>query len=95
MEKSIMTAKKTKGFGDMDLDGIGRTVDAAVKPERVPGKTGRPKENPHAQDKKLTIRVPEAVHKRLKLAGVLQGKPMVEVAVDALIDYLAKFEAKP
>lgn len=68
-------------------------MDNIVKPIKPPAKMGRPKQNPHAEDKKLTIRVPADLHRQLRYASVDLDKPMVEIAVDALIAYLAKQEA--
>ena len=76
----------------MDRDDIGKDIDATVKPVKTPVKMGRPKQNPHAEDKKLTIRVPAELHKKLRYASVDLDKPMVEIAVDALIAYLTKRE---
>jgi hypothetical protein len=78
-----MTSKKAKG-------GDGANMDNIVKPVPPPAKMGRPKQNPHAEDKKLTIRVPADLHRKLRYASVDLDKPMVEIAVDALIAYLAK-----
>ena len=85
-----MAVKKARSFRDMNLDiidEVGGVVDTAIKP-KTNKKTGRPKQNPHAQDKKLTIRVPEGLHKQLRFASVDQDKPMVEIVVDALIKHL-------
>ena len=76
----------------MDRDDIGKDIDATVKPVPLPVKMGRPKQNPHAEDKKLTIRVPADLHRKLRYASVDLDKPMVEIAVDALIAYLTKLE---
>jgi hypothetical protein len=88
-----MTSKKAKEGGGMDMDNIGKDIDTTVKPVKPPAKMGRPKQNPHAEDKKLTIRVPADLHRKLRYASVDLDKPMVEIAVDALIAYLAKQEA--
>lgn len=53
---------------------------------------GRPKKNPYSDEKKLTIRMPEALHRQLRFASADTGKPMVEIAVDALIRYLVEYE---
>ncbi len=55
---------------------------------------GRPKKNPYADEKKLTIRMPESLHRQLRFASADTGKPMVEIAVDSLIRYLAEYEGK-
>jgi len=85
-----MTAKRQKGFSGMNLESVGTVVDAAIKPTAKA--TGRPKLNPYAEEKKLTIRIPEDLHKKLRHASVDLNKPMVEITVDALIDYLEKLE---
>jgi len=74
------------------MDNIAKDIDATTTPVRPPAKMGRPKQNPHAEDKKLTIRVPADLHRKLRYASVDLDKPMVEIAVDALIAYLAKHE---
>lgn len=89
-----MTAKKTSGFKDMNLDAIdevGGIVNTAIKPKATK-KTGRPKLNPHAQDKKITVRVPERLHRQLRIAAAEENKPMVEIVVDALIKHLKGYE---
>lgn len=87
-----MTLKKTTGGGEIEMDNIAKDSDATPTPVRLPAKMGRPKQNPHAEDKKLTIRVPADLHRKLRYASVDLDKPMVEIAVDALIAYLAKHE---
>ncbi len=59
-------------------------------PKRKP--PGRPKKNPYLEEKKLTIRMPERLHRQLRFASADTGKPMVEIAVDALIKYLIEYE---
>ena len=88
-----MPSKKDKGLGGLDQDGLGTDIDTIVKPAKTLVRMGRPKQNPHAEDKKLTIRVPADLHRKLRYASVDLDKPMVEIAVDALIVYLAKHEA--
>lgn len=85
-----MASKKTiKPAGMMDMNiGEGPGPDSGKPASRV----GRPKQNPHAEDKQLTIRVPAELHRRLKYASVDLDKPMVEIAVDALIAFLAQHE---
>lgn len=87
-----MTLKKAKRGGGTDKDSVDKDLDATAKPAKAPARMGRPKQNPHAEDKKLTIRVPADVHRKLRYASVDLDKPMVEIAVDALIAYLAKHE---
>ena len=55
---------------------------------------GRPKLNPHAQEKKMSIRMPAELHRQLRLASADTGRPMTEIAVDALIKHLRKYEGK-
>lgn len=83
-----MTSKRVQGANSKDKD-----AEATANSAKPPAKVGRPKQNPHAEDKKLTIRVPGELHKKLRYASVDLDKPMVEIAVDALIAYLAKHEA--
>jgi len=90
---NMMTSKKDKGLGGIETDNLGRDSDATANPAPPPGRVGRPKQNPHAEDKKLTIRVPADLHRKLRYASVDLDKPMVEIAVDALIAYLEKHEA--
>lgn len=65
-------------------------------PAKKRGKStgGRPRLNPHAQDKKLTIRIPEKLHRQLRMASADLGKPMAEISVDALIKHLATYKKK-
>jgi len=77
----------------MEEDGSGKDLDATVTSAKPPARVGRPKQNPHAEDKKLTIRVPADLHRKLRYASIDLDKPMVEIAVDALIAYLAKHAA--
>ncbi len=89
-----MTIKKAKGFDDVSsLDNIGKIVNKPIK-IRKENKIGRPKQNPHDEDKKLTFRVPKGLHKQLRYASVHQDKPMVEIMVDALIKHLNSYEGK-
>jgi hypothetical protein len=88
-----MPSKKDKGLDGLDQDGLWTDIDPIVKPAKPLVRMGRPKQNPHAEDKKLTIRVPADLHRKLRYASVDLDKPMVEIAVDALIVYLAKHEA--
>jgi len=84
-----MTSKKDKGFGGLEIENI----EPIIKPANTSARIGRPKQNPHAEDKKLTIRVPAQLHRKLRYASVDLDKPMVEIVVDALIAYLADHEA--
>lgn len=88
-----MTSNKTQRTDGREVGGIGDEAEAAGNPVQPPGRIGRPKQNPYAEDKKLTIRVPADVHRKLRYASVDLDKPMVEIAVDALIAYLEKHEA--
>ena len=88
-----MTLKKTQGAGGRNVNDVGDDPEATGTPGHPPARIGRPKQNPYAEDKKLTIRVPADVHRKLRYASVDLDKPMVEIAVDALIAYLEKHEA--
>lgn len=88
-----MATKKRRTISDLDiLDNIGETVDMGATPKKVK-KTGRPKLNPHAQDKKLTFRIPNELHRQLRMASADKGRPMTEIVVDALIKHLKKYQA--
>lgn len=84
-----MTSKRDQGFSGLDVEDSSQDLNPIIKPARI----GRPKQNPHAEDKKLTIRIPADLHRKLRYASVDLDKPMVEIAVDALIAYLAKHGA--
>ena len=86
-----MAPKKEKGFGVMDLDNIGGLINPIIKPETVKG-TGRPKLNPHATENKVTVMIPEKVHRQLRFASADTGKPMVEIVTEALISHLKAYE---
>lgn len=87
-----MPAKKKARLSDLDmLDNIQHTLSEEAKPASSK-KTGRPRLNPHAQDKKLTFRVPDALHRQLRMASADKGRPMTEIVVDALIKHLKKYE---
>ena len=88
-----MPAKKRRSISDLDiLDNIAETVNKASKPKKAK-KTGRPKLNPHAQDKKLTFRIPDELHRQLRMASADKGRPMTEIVVDALIKHLQKYKS--
>lgn len=88
-----MATKNKPRLADLDmLDDIQQTVDETVRPQKTK-KTGRPRLNPHAQDKKLTFRIPEELHRQLRLASADKGRPMTEIVVDALIKHLKKYQS--
>ena len=88
-----MAAKKKRTISDLDiLDNIGETVNVEATPKKAK-KTGRPKLNPHAQDKKLTFRIPDELHRQLRMASADKGRPMTEIVVDALIKHLQKYKS--
>ncbi len=88
-----MTAKAKPSLTDLDmLDDIKQAVDQDVRPKKTK-KTGRPRLNPHAQDKKLTFRIPEELHRQLRMASADKGRPMTEIVVDALIKHLKKYQS--
>ncbi len=91
-----MAAKKSPTLSSMDnpLDIISAAVDAATKAtNKKKNKGGRPKKNPHAQDVKLTALVPSGLHQDLKDLSNLTGKPLVQVIVEALLDYTGQHKA--
>ncbi len=65
---------------------------AAKKSKKKP--LGRPKKNPYPDEKKLTIRMPESLHRQLRFASADTGKPMVEIAIDSLIQYLKEYKKR-
>lgn len=87
-----MPPKKTVESAGLVGKKIGEETNPTTDAGKPPARVGRPKQNPHAEDKQLTIRVPAELHRRLKYASVDLDKPMVEIAVDALIAFLAKHE---
>ena len=88
-----MATKNKARLADLEmLDDIKQTVDETVQPKKKI-KTGRPRLNPHAQDKKLTFRIPEGVHRQLRMASADKGRPMTEIVVDALIKHLKKYQS--
>jgi predicted HicB family RNase H-like nuclease len=87
-----MATKNKARLADLDmLDDIKQTVDENVRPKSTK-KTGRPRLNPHAQDKKLTFRIPSELHRQLRMASADKGRPMTEIVVDALIRHLKKYQ---
>lgn len=75
-----MTSKTRK----VSLDNISSVVNDPVKPVRVASKTGRPKLNPYATEKKITFLIPEKTHRKLRVVAARTGKPMTELVVEAL-----------
>ena len=90
-----MAAKKRDSMTDLTgLDNIAKDVDKTIKPERQK-KIGRPASAYRQEgDTRLTVRVPEDLHRKLRLASADKGKPMSEIAVDALIAHLKAYEGK-
>lgn len=89
-----MPAKKRDSKTDLaGLDNIAKDVDKTIKPEQK--KIGR-RASPYRQegDTRLTVRVPEELHRQLRLASADKGKTMSEIAVDALIAHLKAYEDK-
>ena len=86
-----MATKKGKGFSGMDLDNIGKVINPIIKPDAVK-KIGRPKLNPYADEKKITVMIPEKIHRQLRIAAAETGRPMVEIVVEALIKHLKPYQ---
>jgi len=76
------------------LDNIGSVINSRVKSPEQARSVGRPKLNPYATEKKITAFIPEEVHRQLRLASADQGRPMVEIVVEALKGHLKKYEGK-
>jgi len=86
----IMAAKKDSM---LDLDNLGKEVGKVITPERQ--KKPGPKISEHregAEDKRLTIRLKDELHRTLKHASVDSGKTMSDIAIEALLEYLKKQE---
>ncbi len=60
----------------------------SVKPKQTQKKAGRPKVNIYPTETKLTVSLPKDIHKNLKLKAVEMERPMAEVIVTALKQYL-------
>ena len=91
-----MAAKKSPTLSDMNspIDTVEAAVEAAGKAtNKKKNKGGRPKKNPHAQDVKLTALVPSELHQDLKDLSNLTGKPLVQIVVEALLDYTGQHKA--
>ncbi len=90
---------KTVNHDTNDSKEESRARAAEVVIEKPAGKKtkkplGRPKKNPYPDEKKLTIRMPESLHRQLRFASADTGKPMVEIAIDALIQYLKEYKKR-
>lgn len=87
-----MKSEKKNIFNAMNLDDIDK-IDEVIgsTPKK---KLGRPKLNPHAQEQKITTRVPKKVYRQLRIASAMTGKPMGELIVDALLVSLKEYEDK-
>jgi predicted HicB family RNase H-like nuclease len=86
-----MTQKKASIFADMEMDELD-SIDSLTGQKK---KTlGRPKLNPYAQEQKITTRVPKDIHRQLRIASAMTGKPMGELIVDALATHLKKYANK-
>lgn len=86
-----MTQKKDNIFSDMKMEEL-ESIDSLTGKKK---KTlGRPKLNPYAQEQKITTRVPKEIHRQLRIASAMTGKPMGEIIVDALAIHLKKYANK-
>ena len=90
-----MPAKKRDSMTDLTgLDKIAKAVDKTIKPEKQK-RVGRPPAAYRQEgDTRLTLKIPEKLHRQLRFASADKGKPMAEIAVEALIEYLQDYEGK-
>lgn len=72
--------KNKAGMKQGNIVSVLQEAEAPATPRKKEGKPtgGRPRLNPHAQDKKLTIRIPEELHRQLRMVSADLGKPMTE-----------------
>jgi hypothetical protein len=98
IEPEVKPERNKAGMKQGDILSIMKEVSAEIpaEPEKKKQKStgGRPRLNPHAQDKKLTIWIPEDLHRQLRITSAEQGKPMTEISVDALIKHLEAYKGK-
>ena len=78
--------KEKISMDGITLDNIGAEIQKASKT------IGRPKKNPYGDDKRLTLRMPGDLHRRLRYASVDLDKPLVEIVLDALVEHLDMIE---
>lgn len=86
-----MTEKKNSVFADMKMDELDSIDSLTGKKKKI---LGRPRLNPYAQDQKITTRVPKEIHRQLRIASAMTGKPMGELIVDALAIHLKGYADK-
>ena len=86
-----MVQKKDSIFADMEMDEL-ESIDTLTGKKKKP--LGRPKLNPYAQEQKITTRVPKEIHRQLRIASAMTGKPMGELIVEALAIHLKKYADK-
>ncbi len=100
IKKATESGIKTIATTQEDVVEEEKFVQKVVVEENKPAKKktkkplGRPKKNPYPDEKKLTIRMPESLHRQLRFASADTGKPMVEIAIDALIQYLKEYKKR-
>ncbi len=80
-----MVKKKTSIFENMKMAELD-TIDSFTGTKKK--NLGRPRLNPYAQEQKITTRVPKEIHRKLRIASAMTGKPMGELIVDALKAHL-------
>jgi len=90
-----MLAKESDSMTDpAGLDNIANDADKTKRLEKKK-KIGRPASPYRLEgDTRLTVRVPEKLHRQLRLASADKGKSMSEIAVEALIAHLTAYENK-
>ena len=86
-----MTQKKSNVFANMKMEEL-ESIDSLTGKKKK--SLGRPKLNPYAQEQKITTRVPKDIHRQLRIASAMTGKPMGELIVDALAVHLKGYASK-
>jgi|GEM_PF-1202554 len=86
-----MAEKKKSVFADMRMDEL-ESIDSLTGKKKK--RLGRPKLNPYAQEQKITTRVPKEIHRQLRIASAMTGKPMGELIVEALAIHLKRYADK-
>ncbi len=86
-----MKEKKSSVFAEMNMEELDAIDSLTGKKKK---NLGRPKLNPYAQEQKITTRVPKEIHRQLRIASAMTGKPMGELIVDALAIHLKSYAEK-
>ena len=86
-----MGKSRKPSFNDMEkfvhgeVERPGGSLPVASLEKRMPG---RPKVNQYPTEVKLSILLPKEIHKKLKIKSAEMEKPMAEVVVTAVKEYL-------